>query len=202
MYINTMAHNRKQKPKRKARPQLKKKQQKNILQLSPALRFVLTFIISLVVLGGMYSYVTAQFHDQLSWIMETTASISGWIASIFSDNVSYSGRYITYNGFAVEIIDECTGMLEMVIYLAAVISFSTTIKKKLVGIAAGIPAIYLFNIIRIYFLMIAGASSKKLFDFMHLYFWQATLIIMIASVWIGWLYLVVYREKRTVTVSS
>ncbi len=202
MYIMPMSRNRKQKSKKAEPPRTKKKSIKKPFQLSPALKFVLTFILSLVILGAIYSYFTARYHDQLGWVMETTASFSGWIASLFSSNVTYSERYITYNGFAVEIIDECTGMLEMVIYLAAVISFSTTIKKKLIGIAAGIPAIYVFNILRIYFLMVAGASSRKLFDFMHLYFWQATLIIMIASVWIGWLYLVVYREKKPVTVSS
>jgi archaeosortase B (VPXXXP-CTERM-specific) len=102
----------------------------------------------------------------------------------------------------VEIIDECTGLFEMLIYIAAVAAFSTSIRKRLLGMAIGIPAIFLFNLARIIFLLLAGAYSKSLFDFMHLYFWQATLIIMISSVWIGWLYLVVYREKRTLEVSS
>ncbi len=170
--------------------------------MPPAIRFVLTFIISLAVLGYIYSYFTAKYHDDLTVIMEATATFSGWIASLFSNEVTYSGKYVTYQGFAVEIIDECTGMLEMVIYLAAVISFSTSIKKKLIGVLIGIPAIYLFNILRIFVLLVAGASSQKAFDFMHLYFWQATLIIMIATVWVGWLYLVVYREKRPVAVSG
>ena len=32
------------------------------------------------------------------------------------------------------------------------------------------------------------------FDFMHLYFWQATLILMITSVWLLWIFQVVRRE--------
>ena len=65
-----------------------------------------------------------------------------------------------------------------------------------------LPAIYLFNILRIFVLLIVGSTSKRAFDFMHLYFWQATLILMIATVWVGWLMLVVYREKKPVAVSS
>ncbi len=122
--------------------------------------------------------------------------ISGAILSLFSDSVHYSGVYVSYKGFSVEIIDECTGLFEMLIYLAAVLSFSTTIRKKLLGIAMGLPAIFVFNLVRITILLVAGASSMELFNFMHLYLWQVTLIIMISTIWIGWLYLVVYRDSR------
>lgn len=170
--------------------------------LSPVLRFVVTFLVTLGVLGVLYALVTAKYHDKLTWIMELTATISGFMLSLFTGNGSWAGKMCSYQTFTVEIIDECTGLLEMVIYSAAVVSFATTIRKKLLGLALGIPVIYAFNIIRIIFLLVIGSYSMKVFDFMHLYFWQATLIIMISAVWIGWLYLVVYREKRSLAVSD
>ncbi|HWR83098.1 MAG TPA: exosortase H [Candidatus Deferrimicrobium sp.] len=170
-------------------------------RLPPALRFVLSFLFCLAVLGFAYSHVTAKYHDNLGWLMDVTAFACGAVLDVFSDSVTYSGKYVSYNGFSVEIIDECTGLLEMVIYLAAVVSFSAGVRKKLIGLATGVPAIYLFNILRIIVLLIAGSMSKRVFDFMHLYFWQATLILMIATVWVGWLVLVVYREKKPVAVS-
>jgi exosortase H (IPTLxxWG-CTERM-specific) len=136
------------------------------------------------------------------WLMTSTAFICGNFLSVFTDNTGYDGVFVSFKGFPVEIIDECTGLFEMLIYIAAVISFSTTIRKKLIGIAIGIPAIYIFNVIRIIILLVVGAGSQKAFEFMHLYLWQVTLIIMIAAIWVGWLYLVVYREKRTVVVSD
>ena len=175
---------------------------KRRLTLPPTLKFVLSFLLSLAVLGLAYSHPTAKYHDNLLWLLDVTATACGFVLSVFSDGVHYSGKYVSYNGFSVEIIDECTGLLEMVIYLAAVVAFSASIRKKLIGIVAGVPAIYLFNVLRIIVLLIAGSMSKRVFDFMHLYFWQATLILMIATVWIGWLYLVVYREKKPVAVSS
>jgi len=171
------------------------------MKLSPAVRFVLSFMVSLLVLGSLYAFVTARYSDT-SWLLDSTAAVVGWATSLISDAVSYSGCFVTYDGFTVEIIDECTGLFEMVIYLAAVVSFSTSVKKKLIGVAMGIPAIYLFNVVRIFVLLLAGAHSQELFKFMHLYFWQVTLILMIGTVWVVWLYLVVYREtKRTVAVS-
>jgi exosortase H (IPTLxxWG-CTERM-specific) len=192
------AQDNRKKGKSETKPVFRKK----LLNLSPALKFVLSFLVSLAVLGLAYSHLTAKYHDNILWLMDFTATACGFVLSIFSNAVNYSGKYVSYNGFSVEIIDECTGLLEMVIYLAAVVSFSASIRKKLIGIVTGVPAIYLFNILRIIVLLIAGSMSKSIFDFMHLYFWQATLILMIATVWIGWLVLVVYREKKPVAVSS
>ena len=170
--------------------------------LAPALKFVLSFVGSLAVLGTVYAWITARYHDSFGAFMEFTATISGGVASLFAD-ITRSGRYLTCGGFSVEIIDECTGVLEMVIFLAAVVAFPTTWRKKLIGAALGVPLIYLFNVIRIIVLLFAGAYSNALFDFLHLYFWQGTLIIIIAAAWIGWLYFVVFREtKRTVAVSG
>ncbi|MFQ6008591.1 MAG: exosortase H [Candidatus Zixiibacteriota bacterium] len=188
--------------KKKTESSAKSARRRWLSNIPPALKFVLSFLVSLAVLGLAYSHLTAKYHDNLLWLLDVTATACGFVLDIFSDAVHYSGKYVSYNGFSVEIIDECTGLLEMVIYLAAVVSFSASIRKKLIGIAAGVPAIYLFNILRIIVLLIAGASSKRVFDFMHLYFWQATLILMIATVWIGWLVLVVYREKKPVAVSA
>ena len=171
-------------------------------RLSPVARFIILFLLSLIVFGTIYAHLTASYHDSLVPMMRATANIVGFVLSVFSSSVSYEGAHCVLNGFAVEIIDECTGLLEMVIFLAAVLSFGTTGGKKAMGLLIGIPAIYLFNVLRIIVLVVVGAYWPGAFNFMHIYFWQVTLILMIGSVWVGWLYLVVYREKKPVAVSS
>ena len=60
------------------------------------------------------------------------------------------------------------------------------------------PILYAFNILRILVLLLVGRYQHDLFDFMHLYFWQATLILMITSVWLLWIFKVVrYGESNT-----
>jgi len=168
--------------------------------LNPAVRFVLLFLLLVIILGLLYAHLTASYHEKIAWVMDITAVLTGWIMSVVPGDSYRFGTVCVYNGFTVEIIDECTGLLEMVIYSAAVLAFSTSIRNKLKGLAIGIPAIFVFNLVRIVVLLLVGAHSQSLFEFMHLYFWQATLIIMIAAVWIGWLYLVVFREKRMLAV--
>ncbi len=134
--------------------------------------------------------------------MAITATICGGILDIFYNDVTVFGRYLTFNGFSVEIIEECTGIFEMLIFLAALISYPASWRSKLIGFLLGIPALYAFNVIRIVFLAFVGAHYHKLFDFMHLYFWQATLILMITTVWVLWILLVVGREKKTPEIFS
>ncbi len=167
--------------------------------ISPVTRFVILFLLMLLLVSIVFSQLFTRFHDNMTWLMRMTTSISGWVLCLFAADASYSGVLIHYRNFSLEIIDECTGLFEMLIFFAAVLSYPTGFRKKLTGFALGIPAIFVFNLIRIIFLMIAGAYSVRLFDFMHLYLWQATLIIMIASIWVGWLYLVVYRVKGAPT---
>ena len=40
-----------------------------------------------------------------------------------------------------------------------------------------------------------GRFHNELFEFMHIYFWQATLILMITSVWLLWILKVVRRDE-------
>jgi len=163
--------------------------------ISPITKFVVLFLVMLVIVSVIFSQLFTRFHDNMLWLMKMTTSIAGWTLTLFTNDASYSGVNIVCRNFTLEIIDECTGLFEMLIFIAAVVSFPTTFRKKLSGFAMGIPAIFIFNLVRIIFLTLAGAYSIKVFDFMHLYLWQATLIIMIASIWVGWLYLVVYRAK-------
>ena len=90
---------------------------------------------------------------------------------------------------------ECTGIFEALIFLAAVLAYPTTWGKKFIGIGLGVPILYAFNVLRILVLLEVGCHWIALFDFMHLYFWQATLILMITSVWLLWILKVVRHEE-------
>jgi archaeosortase B (VPXXXP-CTERM-specific) len=113
---------------------------------------------------------------------------------LFSDATSVSDKVVSYKGFAVHIIEECTGVYEVLIFAAAVLAFPTIWPKKWVGLGLGLPLLYFFNVLRIAVLILVGKYMPQYFDFMHLYFWQATLILMITSVWLLWITQVVNRD--------
>jgi exosortase H (IPTLxxWG-CTERM-specific) len=159
--------------------------------------FVATFLGLLLIGAILYPYFSIAAAEPLRDFMAVTAHICAGFLDTVSDNVTVDGRFLSYRGFSVEIIEECTGVFEMLIFLAALLSYPASWKAKGIGFVLGIPALYLFNIIRIVFLTVVGVYQRTLFDFMHLYFWQGTLILMITSVWVLWILLVVGREKKS-----
>jgi archaeosortase B (VPXXXP-CTERM-specific) len=90
----------------------------------------------------------------------------------------------------------------MLIFSAAVLAFPTSWKKKAVGLLLGNPAIYLFNVVRIAMLIVVGRYWPGAFDFMHLYFWQATMIVMIVSVWLLWIIKVVRTDEAPLPATA
>ena len=164
--------------------------------------FAGTFFGLLVLGAVLYPYFSIAFAEELRGFMAVTASICGTCLGFFANNISVADRVLTWNGFSVEIIEECTGIFEMLIYTAAVLSYPASWKARGIGLLLGIPLLYGFNIARIVFLTIIGAGSPGLFKFMHLYFWQATLILMITSVWVLWILFVANRDKKASHILS
>jgi exosortase H (IPTLxxWG-CTERM-specific) len=134
----------------------------------------------------------------LKTIQEGTAGAVAAILRVFTDRVTQHDDIVTFDGFAVRIVSECFGLLEMAIFSAAVLAFATGWRKRAVGIALGVPTIYLFNLARILMLLWVGRHARSFFEFIHVYFWQATLILVITSLWLLWIRYVVGDETRPV----
>jgi len=162
--------------------------------LNPANRFVVLFLVYLAALAFFYPRFSLRYAEVVDTMARWTAVISGGVMDVFFEDVTQKHKMVLFGSFAVEIIEECTGLYEMLIYAAAVFAFPTSLVKKAIGIAMGVPILYGINVARIVFLIWVGRYYPGSFDFMHLYFWQATLILMITSVWLLWIFLVVRRE--------
>lgn len=97
--------------------------------------------------------------------------------------------------FPFILIPECGAIEIMAIFLAAVLAFPTLWRKRIIGLAAGLPVMYGVNILRLTVLAIIGAldSSREWFNFAHEYVWQAIYIIFVVAVWLLWVEYIVNR---------
>ena len=87
--------------------------------ISPITKFVILFLVMLVIVSVIFSQLFTRFHDNMLWLMKMTTSIAGWTLTLFTNDASYSGVNIVCRNFTLEIIDECTGLFEMLIFIAA-----------------------------------------------------------------------------------
>ena len=169
---------------------------------NPAYRFVFLFLLYLGIAATLYPPFTEAFPDVVYGMMTITAKIEYWILLPFTDQVTVNYNLVSFMGFPVKIIVECTGIYEVLIFSSAVLAFPTLWSKRGLGLLMGIPLLYLFNVVRIVVLILVGKFWPSIFDFMHIYFWQATLILMITSVWLLWIFKVVRDDETSTALRS
>jgi exosortase H (IPTLxxWG-CTERM-specific) len=87
--------------------------------------------------------------------------------------------------------------VEAVLLLAAaVIAYPSSLKLKVLGIALGFVAIQAVNLVRIITLYYMADWTPQIFEFFHLYLWQALIMLDVLVVWLVWLKQVGKEEGR------
>lgn len=114
------------------------------------------------------------------------AKVSGVTLDLLGQNVRMQGTIIRSPRFAVNIRNGCNGVEAMLIFLAAVLAFPTSWRWRLLGLAFGLVAIQLVNLIRVVALFLTGAYMPSLFDASHTVIWQTVVILASVLLWIFW----------------
>ncbi len=151
------------------------------------LRFFLLFILLLAVLFGLELTPWAQ-----AWFVEpwtgALATFSSRLVTLFDGNVVAAGKVLrsTTNGFGVSIEAGCNGVEATLVLLAAMLAFPAPWKHKVVGLVIGILAVQLLNVLRVISLFYLGQWNYDVFEFSHLYVWQALIMLDVLVVWLIW----------------
>ncbi|KAA9129558.1 exosortase H [Marinihelvus fidelis] len=149
------------------------------------------FIIFSVLLIGLFSLEILQPVEKHVILPFTSmiADISVWIVTLFDDGVVATGNVIRdqASGFAVRIERGCNGLEAVIILFAAIFAFPAPFKHKLIGFGIGFLAIQGLNLVRIISLFYLGQWSQPMFEWFHLYLWQALIILDALVVWLIWL---------------
>lgn len=158
---------------------------------APQRRFIPLFLGFLWLLTKLALAIPKSALDQL---LHVTTWIDFQLLALFTDKVKMYGTTLTYDGFSVRVITECTGLFEAVILTAAILAYQASWKQRVLGIVGGTAILYAINLVRIAFLLLVGRFAPSSFDFAHVYFWQSLLIVFITAIWIGWIHFCVRDE--------
>jgi exosortase H (IPTLxxWG-CTERM-specific) len=159
-------------------------------------RFALLFGLFLLAIALSYPALRLRLDAAFRALEVVTAHVVAALLGLFSDRVVLRGSAVVALGnFSVTVIDECAGVYEILIFSAAVLAYPATWGQSLMGLALGIPLLYAMNVVRIAGLLVVGAWHEPAFAFMHVYFWQVTMLVMIASTWLAWLLWVVRGDE-------
>jgi exosortase H (IPTLxxWG-CTERM-specific) len=151
------------------------------------IRFFVLFLALQAVLFGAELTPWAQEYFVVPWT-NALAAASARIVTFFDPSVIATGKVLqsTSNGFAVSIEAGCNGVEATIVLLAAIFAFPAPWKHRLLGLAAGIVAVQGLNIIRVISLFYLGQWNIDVFEWAHLYVWQALIMLDVLIVWLIW----------------
>lgn len=151
------------------------------------LRFFIIFLAVQAALFGAELWQPVQLGLVIPWT-ESLARISVVLLQSFDPDVHSYGVVIQSlkNGFGVSIQPGCNGVEACIILIAAMLAFPSPWKHKLVGIGLGILAVQAMNVLRVISLYYLGQWNIEVFEFAHLYLWQALIMLDVLVVWLLW----------------
>jgi len=144
--------------------------------------------IFLLILGGGFTLLSVNaVNDQVvEPFTAAVAKVSGTVLDLIGQDVSMQGTLIRNTHFAVNIRNGCNGVETMIIFLAAVLAFPAPWRARLAGIAIGMVAIQLVNLVRVVALFLTGVYFPAFFDSSHTVVWQTLVILFGVVLWIFW----------------
>jgi len=157
------------------------------MKRSPGMFFFL-FISILLVLFAIELLSISQNYFIIPWT-EFLANTSSKLVSWFDNDAVSQGIVLknTVNGFAVAIQPGCNGVEAIIVLTAAIFSFPSSIKSKIIGMTTGFIAIQVLNIFRIISLFYIGQWDETVFNWAHSYIWQALIMLDVLVVFLIWL---------------
>jgi len=149
----------------------------------------ITFLaLFVVLLGGGFTLISVNWVNDhaIEPLTAGIARVSGATLNLLGQGVRMDGTIIRSPRFAVNIRNGCNGVEAMLIFLAAVLAFPAPWRSRLAGLALGILAIQIVNLIRVVALFLTGVYFPKLFDTSHTVIWQTIVILSGVLLWIYW----------------
>ena len=177
-------HIKKKGQKKKAKPTAANPPS-NWEQKKPVLQFAGLFLLGCIIFYAISG--TSWFESFRQPLLHFFASGAAFFLGIFEPNVTANGETLSSPRFAVEIREGCDAIAPLMLFSLSVLFYPVSWNKRLKGIAFGIIAIFVLNLIRIISLYIVGVHAPSWFEFMHVDFWQVGFILFTIVIWIYWM---------------
>jgi exosortase H (IPTLxxWG-CTERM-specific) len=137
----------------------------------------------LLALAAYLKLVTSQlFYPILAFTAQGTALL----LNSFGAQVEVSGAALSSNNFSMNMVAECTAIIPIVIFFCAVVAYPSGGKEKASGIAIGILALTVLNLIRTSSLFYIGSTFPDFLDIAHYLVWQSLMILAAIFLWLFW----------------
>ncbi len=150
------------------------------------LYFILVYLVFSMLAKGIVGIETIEL-----WVAGNVLGILSFFGQTGTVSLAETALIQLDSGIAIEISELCTGLMETILIVGAIIaSIGLSWKKRLIGAGAALIIAIIFNHIRIVIttLLILGTNDITLIEFTHNILFRITLLVIIAGLYIIWFY--------------
>lgn len=151
------------------------------------IRFFVIFVLVLIALFRIDMLDSVQRLVIEPWAI-WLALASGRCMALFDADVIQQGKVLMSQatGFSVSVEAGCNGIEATIVLVAGMLAFPSKWMQKVWGVVVGFAAIQAVNLVRIVSLYYIGKWNMAVFEFAHLYLWQAFIMLDVLLVWLFW----------------
>ncbi len=167
----------------------------------PILRFITLFAILMAV---FYLSTTTPFfqNDLLPIYLQLIAKLAAIALNVLGQNVTVVDTMILSSQFSINVVRGCDAIEPTVLFITAVLAFSTPILLKIPALIIGTVFLFFINLIRIISLFFVGIYYPKILDIMHIEVWSTLFILLAMLFFVLWLLWVIQHQGFQTHVSG
>ena len=121
------------------------------------------------------------------WAVQSTLASLLLLLSAAPLESSVSGTLLSVGGVSLNIVPECTPLMPGVLLSVAMIAYPAARSWKMAGLAAGIAALWIYNLARVLGLMALLMWQRQAFFVVHVYLWGTMTLLVISGLFVLWL---------------
>lgn len=158
------------------------------------LRFLGRFLIILIVAAAAYPRFRPALEPALEAATRATAQIEYHVLSRIDRTVWIWDNVVYVDLVGTEVIEECVGISEGILFLLALLAFPASWRMRALGLAFGLPLIYAMNLLRLAGLILVEKHYPASAEFFHVYLGQLSLTLIMIAIWFLWAHRVISRD--------
>ena len=157
----------------------------------PTLKFIFKFVLIYIILVAVYNFYLSYFEHQTDYLTLWVGKIVSGIYKLFGMDVQTAPieiepglKLIVHGQYIARIVEGCTAMSVIIMFVAFIISFGQHIKGTLMFAFTGSVAIFMFNLLRIVLLGYLLYAFPQYQDVAHRILFPALIYGFVVFLWI------------------
>jgi exosortase/archaeosortase family protein len=152
--------------------------------------FIFSFIINSSILYFIFSSDIIK-----EAIINQHIRLISYLYGFFGLVPNIANNAIIVNKVYLFMIFECTGLPIYILFTSAILAFPTAKENKIKGLLAGIPILFLLNIVRLISVGFVAAFYASFLNLFHNIIWSSSYFLFFILGWVLWLNIINKNEQ-------